>query len=157
MATWSNDRSQNSQTEVDTFLLADMINNIQQGICTEEQISQLEEQYGVHLPLEYRRFLKGEHAGVYSKLFGSDFDMKYLPELRQWAKEILEECGKPFELQPNNFVFLMHQGYFFSYFSCTNHNDNPPVYCYLEGKPGPELEAEKFTDWIDMVRNSQVN
>ena len=70
--------------------------------------------------------------------------------MREWADEMLAENGRPFELPPGAFVFLMHQGYQFMYFVCDGATDDPPVYYYLEGQPAVERKAERFSDWLEL-------
>ena len=75
-----------------------------------------------------------------------------LPELRSGAEELLAECGHPFELPKNAFVFAMHQGYQFMYF-LVGESDDPEVMYYFEYKPAAVLHSPKFTDLItDCVR-----
>jgi len=121
-------------------------------ICTGSQIEDLEVKYNVKLPKEYIEFLKGKYPEIQPLLVGSDYDYRYLTELKKWANEILKENGNPFKLEKNDFVFLMHQGYQFMFFTCSDDLDDPPVYYYLEGEPDRELKFECFTDWVELLK-----
>ncbi|QDT70186.1 SMI1 / KNR4 family protein [Planctomycetes bacterium MalM25] len=116
-------------------------------ICTKREIAQLERQYSVQLPAIYKAFLLGSYPDVEARLVGSDIDMRYLPEIRRWAQELLVENDVGHQLPSDSFVFLMHQGYQFMYFPCDG-TDNPPVFYYLEGDEKPRLIFERFSEWI---------
>ncbi|MBN1181926.1 MAG: SMI1/KNR4 family protein [Bacteroidales bacterium] len=122
-------------------------------ICTDNQIRSLENQYNVKLPKTYIEFLKGKYPEIDPLLVGSDFEYRYLKELKKWANELLKENGNPFELKENDYVFLMHQGYQFMYFSCGDQLDDPPVYYYREGELEKERKFERFTEWIELLKN----
>jgi len=117
------------------------------SLCSQSDIARLEEQYGVCLPEIYKSFLLGSHPNVEKALVGTDMDMRYLPELRDWAQDMLEESGSSFRLASTDFVFLMHQGYQFMYFPCDD-SDDPPVFYYMEGQPAPQKKFERFSAWL---------
>src|SRR5437660_297312 len=85
--------------------------------CRDDEIDHLEGSLGVKLPSIYRRFLArmGHSAGVF--LSGTDFLFASLPELRQQAERLLEEANVSFRLAEADFVFAVHQGYQFLYFT----------------------------------------
>lgn len=101
--------------------------------CTEEQIHSLERQYGLTLPMAYKEFLLW--GGVYAAglLEGSNGFFDDLSELREGAEKLLERNEFPEPLPKDAFVFLMHQGYVFWFFTASE-GDDPPVYSYEEGE-----------------------
>jgi len=121
------------------------------AICSQAEIQMLEKAFGAPLPGEYKRLLLGEYPQVEEHMVGSDFDMRYLPDLKGSAANLLDECGDPFVLGEKDFVFIMHQGYTFLYTSC-NGSDDPPVYSYLEDNPAPRREFDHFSEWIALCR-----
>lgn len=125
-------------------------------ICTDKQIEELEARYKLKLPAAYIAFLKGKYPEVYPILTGSDYGYSYLVKLRNCAEELLQENGNPFQLAQNDFVFIMHQGYQFLFFPCGEDTDNPPVYYYLEGEPDKELKFDRFTDWIELLKEEVI-
>lgn len=116
-------------------------------IATGEDITKLEDQYSVRLPKTYKKFLRGSHPNVERLLVGTDIDMESLVNMREWAEDLLKQDGEVFALEPNHFVFTMHQGYQFHYFPCDGTND-PPVFHYLEGDPEPTKDANSFSEWL---------
>src|SRR5438034_575581 len=97
--------------------------------CSESEVTQLENHFGVHLPQTYRDFLKyfGKQAG---RLFeGTDCFYEQLWNLRFWAEELLQADAQHFILSRDSFVFSMHQGYEFLYIQ-TEVGDDPPVFQY---------------------------
>jgi hypothetical protein len=104
------------------------------------EIEALEAYAGGALPVVYRQFLKqlGRSAG--ELLRGSEYavSQEFHLRLREYAEELLRRNAAPFALPPTAFVFLMSQGYQFSFFN-RNQGDDPSVYHYLEGDPAPRL------------------
>lgn len=102
--------------------------------CTLEEIEGIEQNIKHLLPGTYREFLlwMGRSGGGF--LRGSDCFYKHLGDIQIWARELLEEDHFPGEIPENAFVFFMHQGYQFNFFSL-NEGDNPPIYYYLEESP----------------------
>jgi hypothetical protein len=115
-----------------------------------EEVELLEKQLGVSFPAAYKAFLfiLGRDGGP--DFVGSDCTVRWLPELRQAADRLLQQCGSPFKLPENAVVFLMHQGYFFVYFVADGINQDPPVYGYREGAPQPSLIAASFSEWLQL-------
>jgi hypothetical protein len=100
--------------------------------CTYHEIIELEKKLGFSLPEAYKEFLlwMGKNAG--RVLQGSDCFFAHLPDLKEWAVELLEENHFSYTLPEDAFVFFMHQGYQFSFFRLSE-GDDPPTYSYCEG------------------------
>ena len=64
----------------------------------------------------YQEFLlsMGRSAGQF--LRGSDCFLNHIPQLQEWAVELLQENNFAESLPEDAFIFLMHQGYQFSFF-----------------------------------------
>lgn len=112
------------------------------------QITRLERHLGVRMPVAYRAYLLIAGQQAPPSLIGSDCHGDYLYQLREWAKELLVECGRPFELSAQAVVFFMHQGYQFLYFSADGEDEDPSVFYYFEGWSAPEQRYEKFSEWV---------
>src|SRR5262249_37243642 len=80
-------------------------------------------------------------------MMGTDFLFPAVLKLRSGAEELLKDNGSPFELRPSQHVFLMHQGYQFSYFDCADGRD-PAVFHYLEPETSPRPTGETLSAWI---------
>ena len=100
--------------------------------CTRDEVSAIEQQLGISLPRAYQEFLlsMGHSAGQF--LRGSDCFFKHLPQLQEWAIELLQENNFAGSLPEDAFIFFMHQGYEFSFFRLSESAD-PPTYSYCEG------------------------
>lgn len=98
--------------------------------CTDEQITNLEHQYGV-LPAVYKEFLTlmGNKAGDFKA--GSWFLYQHLDDVNDETYSLMQENG----ISPpaDMFAFLMHQGYT-SLFFIRNEASDPEVFCYTEGE-----------------------
>lgn len=114
----------------------------------EDQAKDLERHLGLALPAAYRAYLLAAGAEPPPGLVGSDCHGGYLFDLRSWADELLEECGKPFALPGGAVVFMMHQGYQFYYFMADGETEDPPVHYFIQGRDGPEQTHTRFTDWV---------
>ena len=123
--------------------------------CSDHDIAKLESKFGVQLPGPYKRFLSrfGRDKSASRMLVGTDYFVPVLFKLRDWAEELLHEDGFPFQLHPQDFVFLMHQGYQFCYFRADGANDDPPVFYYLENQKKPE---QKFGSVSDLLKKLGV-
>ena len=66
--------------------------------------------------------------------------------MNEWAAELLSEDGVENFLQPDDLVFMMHQGYMFWYFKADG-NPDPIVYGYFENKLKPEAMGP-FSEFI---------
>ncbi|MBE9161631.1 MULTISPECIES: SMI1/KNR4 family protein [Microcoleaceae] len=111
--------------------------------CTPDEVMAIQQQLGISLPLAYQEFLlsMGRSAGKF--LRGSDCFLNHLPQLQEWAVELLNENNFPESLADDAFIFLMHQGYQFSFFRLSEGAD-PPIYSYCEG-----------TNQIDFIKSHQ--
>lgn len=117
--------------------------------ATDEDIVELEKYAGAKLPAVYEQFLKqlGRSAG---ELFrGSDYSVsqRFGLRLREHAEDLLRRTGASFALPRSAFVFLMHQGYQFTYFDL-DQGDDPPVYYYLEGDLVPTLLDSTLSGYL---------
>jgi SMI1 / KNR4 family (SUKH-1) len=101
--------------------------------CTQKEILQLEQQLGVKLPTAYQEFLRIMGKGAGQFLRGSDCFYDQLLDLQQAAGELLAENHFLGRMPDDAFVFLMHQGYQFSFFRLFQGED-PPTYSYCEGE-----------------------
>ncbi|MBR5723549.1 MAG: SMI1/KNR4 family protein [Oscillospiraceae bacterium] len=99
------------------------------------------------LPRAYLDFMR--YAGGGAFWVGSDYGFDKVPLLNQWGAELLAENHVPLLLKPDDFVFLMHQGYRFCFFSLSA-GDDPPVFCFSEEYDKPEFVrlSDSFTDFI---------
>jgi hypothetical protein len=116
--------------------------------CTYEEIEEIERFYGLKLPASYRQWLLKYGRELGGEFVGSDCHYPVLLKLKVWAEELLNDCGKPFVLGKEDFVFLMHQGYQFFYFKSDGKLDEPMVYHYFECWDEPKLVAKSFTEWL---------
>lgn len=100
--------------------------------CTCDEVIAIEQQLGISLPRSYQEFLlyMGCSAGKF--LRGSDCFLKNLPQLQEWAVELLQENNFAESLPDDAFIFFIHQGYQFSFFRVSEGAD-PPTYSYCEG------------------------
>jgi hypothetical protein len=102
--------------------------------CTPVEVRELQRRLGIVLPKAYEEFLllMGHGAGAF--LRGSDCFFAQVSALQTWAADLLKENGGAAPLPEDAWVFLMHQGYQFSFFRLSE-GDNPPTYSYCEGTP----------------------
>lgn len=110
-----------------------IFNENQLSPCSDLEIIQFERQKGITLPSIYKDFLKMMGHGAGKFLRGSDCFYQHLPQIQEWAKQLLVENDFPEALPEDAFVFFMHQGYQFSFFRLSEGN-NPPTYSYCEGQ-----------------------
>ncbi|MFN6463513.1 MAG: SMI1/KNR4 family protein [Nostoc sp. DedVER02] len=110
-----------------------IFNENQLSPCSDLEIIQFEQQQGITLPRIYKDFLKMMGHGAGKFLRGSDCFYQHLPQIKEWAKQLLLENDFPEALPKDAFVFFMHQGYQFSFFRLSE-GDNPPTYSYCEGQ-----------------------
>jgi len=97
----------------------------------------IENNYEYSLPIQYKKFYLQCEKSIPKNLIGTDLVNKY-KELNKWASELLKDDNAEFEIEKEDFVFMMHQGYIFWFFK-VNGNENPMVYEYFEGA----LKADK--------------
>ncbi|MBD2292537.1 SMI1/KNR4 family protein [Anabaena sphaerica FACHB-251] len=117
--------------------------------CSDLEIIQLERQKNISLPSTYKDFLKMMGHGAGKFLRGSDCFYQHLPQIQEWAKQLLLENDFPEALPKDAFVFFMHQGYQFSFFRLSE-GDNPPTYSYCEGQEEPDFvkSHDQFSDFL---------
>ncbi len=117
--------------DIKTFLLTLEESSYPMKSCDEHDILKLKNLIPTkELPLTYLEFMYRAGNGI-EFLVGTQYSMKYIAELKEWAVELLDENKFPEKLTDNQFVFMMHQGYMFWYFNL-DEGDNPSVYFYDE-------------------------
>jgi len=123
--------------------------------CRDDEIDHLAGILGVKLPPIYRRFLSplGRSAGTF--LSGTDFLFAGLPELRRQAERLLEEANVSFRLGKPDFVFAVHQGYQFLYFT-TGQLDDPAVWHFAEGVSEPRCVFDHFSQWLSACTSDEI-
>ena len=115
--------------------------------CSLDEIERFELVSGVCLPAAYKAFLLVAGRCLPPDWTGSDGTIEQLPDLQEWARELLEENGQP-PLPPHAFVFAMHQGYQFDFFLADGISDDPPAMYYLEGQPLAVLRFDRLSDLV---------
>ncbi len=117
--------------------------------CTQDEVIELERQLDICLPKAYQEFLLSMGHGAGRFLRGSDCFFKHLPELQNWSVELLQENNFSEFMPEYAFVFLMHQGYQFSFFRLSE-GDDPPTYSYCEGINQTSFirSHERFSDFL---------
>lgn len=117
--------------------------------CTCDEVIAIEQLLGISLPQAYQEFLlsMGHSAGQF--LRGSDCFFQHLPQLQEWAIELLQENNFAESLPDDAFIFLMHQGYQFSFFRVSEGAD-PPTYSYCEGTDRTSFikSHDRFSDFL---------
>jgi len=124
--------------------------------CDREEIQEIEQKEDVSLPAAYVLFLQeiGKSAGDF--LRGDDL---YFPEmigLKNGANELIEESNAAVELTDSEFVFAGHHDYVYLYFD-TNHDEDPPVYRYVEGDENSEKVFEHFSEWVESSVQDEIS
>jgi hypothetical protein len=99
------------------------------------KLDTLEEKGEFLFPPYYKKFYKKCVYAPPSSMTGTHLFNKH-PDLRIEALELLAENKVENFLQPNDFVFMMHQGYMFWYFKADGLED-PDVYFYVETEKRP--------------------
>lgn len=125
--------------------------------CTMAEIQELEEKQGTQFPGGYVEFLEtmGKDAGQF--MVGSFAYYKDLELINAEAKELLKANNFK-DLPENTFVFWMHQGYQFAFFSL-NKEDDPPVFYYNETISQVDFTQtyERLSDfYYDEIINSGI-
>ncbi len=120
------------------------IERIFKPIDEPKELKLIEGNYDFSLPKQYKKFYLQCEKSIPKNLIGTDLVNKY-KELNKWANELLKEDNAEFEIEKEDFVFMMHQGYIFWFFK-VNGNENPMVYEYFEGalKADKKLLLEDF-------------
>jgi SMI1/KNR4 family protein SUKH-1 len=115
--------------------------------CTETQVAELQKEFNLQLPAAYIAYLLIAGRQPPPNFVGSDCTIGYLSHLRAGANELLADEGQP-PLPDQAFVFLMHQGYTFLYFIADGNSNDPPIFYYFEGEPGPYQKYSSFSDFL---------
>jgi hypothetical protein len=113
--------------------------------CSAEEIEELRTRQGVpSIPDEYLRYLRriGRGAGHFQR--GTDAYYPGVLELKDAARELLEENNSQLVLGPNSLVFEMHQGYEFAWFPDVE-NRQPVVNQYSEAR------GDDITEWPSLA------
>lgn len=125
--------------------------------CTIEDVEKLEQEFGYRLPEAYREFLLWMGHSGDNILCGSQFFYADLKNLQTAAPRLLKENNFPSDLPKGAFVFFMHQGYTFKFFTI-GENDDPSIYTFREDIPPPVAFSyqQKFSDFVVGVINSHI-
>jgi hypothetical protein len=117
--------------------------------ASEEEIQELDKYAGGQLPFVYKQFLRlfGRSAG--ELLRGSEYSViqQFRLHLREHAEEILVRTKATFALPKEAFVFLMSQGYQFTFFYI-DEGDDPTIYHYLEGDDTPRVLDSSLSGYL---------
>jgi hypothetical protein len=136
------------QLDIEDYRQQYLLQGIATGPATEQQISVLEEQLGKTLPVAYKAYLQVCGTQPPHTLIGSNCTLERLPDLQEWAVDLLDENNV--SISGPYFVFVMHQGYTFLYFPLDGSSD-PAVWCYLEGDLAPKKVSDCFSIWVRML------
>src|SRR3974390_386191 len=123
--------------------------------CREDEIRHLERGLGLVLPSIYRQFLERVGRAAGTVLSGTVFLSARLPELRRQAERLLDQAGVPFRLADADFVFAMHQGYQFLYFT-TGEVDDPAVWHFADGDAQPRRVFDHFSQWLSACISDEI-
>lgn len=119
--------------------------------CSKDDILKLVELSPTRtLPKTYLDFMNKAGNGI-EFLVGTDYSMKYIFDLKEWAIELLEENNSIKILTDNQFIFMMNQGYMFWFFNL-NDGYNPAVYCYDES-----VELDDFNKVSDTLSDFLIS
>jgi hypothetical protein len=99
----------------------------------------------MYLPSIYHDFVKKCSRSLPPGLIGTDLAFQN-SRIQTWAQELLDADGVPELLKPEDFVFMMHQGYLLWLFK-VNGDPDPIVYGYREGDMQLK-QLERFTEFI---------
>ena len=115
--------------------------------CLEQDLKRIEAEFCILLPRAYRAFLTlcGSRCGKFME--GTDLFCSDLLSNRFNAEYLLVECNVENFLLEKDFVFAVHQGYEFLYFT-TGESDDPPVKRYIEDDCGPVQVSSSFSEWL---------
>lgn len=117
--------------------------------CIRDEVRAIEQNLGISEPLAYQEFLLSMGCGAGKFLRGSDCFFDRLFQIQEWAIELLQENNFPRSLPDDAFIFLMHQGYQFSFFRLSEGAD-PPTYSYCEGTDRTSFikSHESFSEFL---------
>jgi hypothetical protein len=119
--------------------------------CSDGEIAGLETQLGSPLPESYRTYLRVAGKGAGEFLAASEARLQDLGEIKQGIDE-MEGSWRP---KQHDFVFMMHQGYEFTFFELSDDPD-PPIWQYLEGHSGPELAWPSFSAFLESMASEHI-
>lgn len=120
--------------------------------CSDSEISQLEQQFKVKLPLAFTDFLRvmgKERDGFYAEA-----SMSYpFDDMRRIAIDLLNDVNQ--RLSDTAFVFVERYGSAVLYFE-TNAGDDPPVYVCQEDGKSPSKVAASFSEWLNTAVDAHI-
>lgn len=138
-------------SNIEDFLTTLEKNSYPMKPCSKDDISKLVKLSPIQtLPKVYLDFMNKAGNGI-EFLVGTDYSMKYIFDLKEWAIELLEENNFIKKLTDNQFIFMMHQGYMFWFFNL-NDGDDPTVYCYNES-----VELDDFNKVSDTLSDFLIS
>ena len=108
-----------------------------------------EKRRNISLPTSYKVFFQRCQRSRPEDLVGTDL-INDIEDLNGAADELLRECGMDAFLKPDDFVFMMHQGCMFWYFSA-NGDPDPIFFGYLEGKESRDHHGHLSTFLLGLV------
>lgn len=109
-------------------------------------LNKIEAERGIALPDVYKEFYSRCYWCKPTKLVGTDLVNKH-SDLKELAEELLKENNIECFLEPQDFVFMMHQGYVFCYFKADGTPD-PIVYRFIETETEPE-QMGPFSEFVE--------
>ncbi|WP_324728514.1 SMI1/KNR4 family protein [Lysinibacillus fusiformis] len=136
--------------------IEDFLTSLEKGTypmkpCSKDDLSKLVKLSPTRtLPKTYLDFMNKAGNGI-EFLVGTNYSMKYIFDLKEWAIELLEENNFTKKLTDNQFIFMMHQGYMFWFFY-VNDEDDPAVYCYDES-----VEIDDFNKVSDTLSDFLIS
>lgn len=116
--------------------------------CSLEETDELESYVKGQFPQSYKIFLLTMGRGAGKFFEGTDIFYPEILEIRRGAEDLLDEDNSDFELSTSDFVFALHQGYQFMYFSVVEDVDDPPVYYYMEGAEASHKKWASFSEFL---------
>lgn len=122
--------------------------------CSDIEIDEIEKKFMLKLPLAYKDFLSLFGKETENFLAGSDFTYPRVLELRESAENLLAETGSSYSLKKNDYVFFMHQGYAFLFFTVDGSPD-PPVMRYQEFEEIAQA-TKSFSEWLELVVDEHI-
>jgi hypothetical protein len=107
------------------------------------------------LPGSYARFLAamGRQAGHLMR--GTDLYFPRILKAREWAVDLLRESGQPFQLESDDVVFALHQGYVMYFFR--QRGDDPEVWEYAEGESAPVPSGKGLAAFLEATAEAEAD
>src|ERR1700722_16926477 len=115
--------------------------------ASDSEIAQLEKNFGVQFPEQYKTFLgaMGRGAGRFLRSDHWSFAVESIPEINKGARQLLDAA----DFQGRWFCFATRMGEVYLFFMADGSSDNPPVYVWDEGiDPRIEKGFESLCDWV---------